>query len=249
MPAGTDLDPALTARGPLSITGGRRLERDKGSPAFNESAVIARTVAPLIRAGYTVIMVDDGSTDRTWEALRDLPIVRLRHPVNLGQGAALQTGIDYALGHGTAAVVTFDADGQHDALQIPALLWPIRAGQADVVLGSRFLRPPDAKRVPWLRRWLLKGAICVSGLLTRVWLTDAHNGFRALSRRAAERIRLRESGFAHATEILEQIRRAGLRYREVATTVDYSDYSRAKGQRSSACVNILIDLVLRRIFG
>src|ERR1700683_5385967 len=182
-------------------------------PACNEAAALSRTLAPLMDAGYTVVVVDDGSTDRTWQTLSQWPIVHLRHSTNLGQGAALATGMSYALHHGAAAAVTFDADGQHDAAQIPRLLAPILAGEADVVLGSRFLDPHHAQLVPPLRRLILKGGIAVNGLFTRVWLTDAHNGFRALSRRALEQIRLRENGFAHATEILEELRRTGLRYR------------------------------------
>jgi len=154
----------------------------------------------------------------------------------------------YARSHDAAAAVTFDADGQHDAAQIPRLLAPIISGEADVVLGSRFLDPHDARLVPPLRRLILKGGIAVNGLFTGVWLTDAHNGFRALSRRALEQIRLRENGFAHATEILEELRRTGLRYQEVPTRVTYSGYSRAKGQSSLNCLGILFDLALRRVF-
>jgi len=216
-------------------------------PAYNEAAALGRTLQPLLDAGYTVVAVDDGSTDRTWEAMGQLPIVRLRHAANLGQGAALATGLVYAERHAATAAVTFDADGQHDPTQIPRLLDPIFAGEADVVLGSRFLDPRDARLVPPARRFVLKGGIAVNGLFTGVWLSDAHNGFRALSRRALEQIRLRENGFAHATEILEELRRTGLRYQEVPTRVTYSRYSLAKGQPSFNCLGILFDLAMRRV--
>ena len=111
-------------------------------PAYNEGRVITDTVERLLAAGYQVVVVDDGSSDETAE-VRRLPIVYLRHPVNLGQGAALQTGMTYALRAGAEIAVHFDADGQHDCGQIERLIAPIVEGQADVVFGSRFLRQQD----------------------------------------------------------------------------------------------------------
>lgn len=217
-------------------------------PAFNEAPVLATTILPLAKSGYTVVVVDDGSTDSTWDTLAGLPVVRLRHLVNLGQGAALETGMEYARRHGAQAVVHFDADGQHDPMQIPALLAPLSTGNVDVVLGSRFLRHEDAVHVPLLKRVLLRVGILISGVASGVWLTDTHNGFRALSRSAFVAIRLREHGFAHATEILSEIRRLNLRYKELPTTIVYSDYSKAKGQSPWNALTILLDLVLRRVF-
>ncbi|MEJ2721431.1 MAG: glycosyltransferase family 2 protein, partial [bacterium] len=169
--------------------------------------MIASALTPLLDRGHTVVAIDDGSTDDTWRVIRSLPVHSLRHPVNLGQGAALQTGMSYALEHGAEYIVHFDADGQHSVDDIDVMLEPLRKGEADIVLGSRFLRDEDRRAVPPARRALLKGGVIVNGILTRVWLTDAHNGFRALTRNAAEKIHLRENRFAHASEILIQIRR------------------------------------------
>ncbi len=217
--------------------------------AYNEVIVLAATLEPLIGQGYTVVVVDDGSTDRTAELLQTLPVHALRHRLNLGQGAALQTGMDYALRKGAEIVIHFDADGQHPADQIGDLTAPIEAGEADVVFGSRFLRESDRRLVPWARRVVLGGGMLVSRLLGGLWLRDTHNGFRALSRRAMMNIRLRENGFAHATEIQREVRRSGLRYREVPATIRYSDYSASKGQPLSNSFNIVLDLVMRKLFG
>lgn len=192
-------------------------------------------------------MVDDGSEQPAQSVLEGLPVHCLRHPVNLGQGAALQTGTAYSVSRGAEIVVHFDADGQHPAERIPALIEPIVKGECDVALGSRFLDPSHRAQVPWRKRLVLKIGVAVSGLLTGVWLTDTHNGFRALSRRAAEQIELRENGFAHATEILEQIRFHGLRRREIPSLVRYTEYSLRKGQRISNSVNIIMDLLLRKV--
>ena len=194
------------------------------------------------------MVVDDGSTDQTWEVLQTLPVHALRHPVNLGQGAALQTGMDYALHCGAEMVVHFDADGQHVAEQIINLLRPIRLGQADAVFGSRFLREADRNLVPRTKRLVLRAGSLISGLLTGVWLRDSHNGFRALSRKSLHQILLHENGYAHATEILGQVRRTGFGYLEVPATVRYSDYSISKGQSLLNGFNIVFDLVLGRLF-
>lgn len=217
-------------------------------PAYNEEKVIARTIGSVLQLGYTVVVVDDCSGDGTWRALDLLPVFKLHHPINLGQGAALQTGTDFCLRQGAKYVVHFDADGQHDPGQIADLLEPIRAGTADVVFGSRFLRASDRELVPAKKRLALGAARVLSGVLTRVWLSDAHNGFRALSRKAAEQICLRQNAYAHATEILDEVRSAGLRYVEVPTTVRYTDYSLAKGQPMSNGVGIFFDLLLRKLF-
>lgn len=216
-------------------------------PAFNEGSVIRETLGPLVDAGYSVVVADDGSTDDTWRQLASLGVYHLRHPFNLGQGAALQTAVRYALFLGARFIVHFDADGQHSLEDIPGLLAPVASGEADIALGSRFLRKEDWQVVPFSRRVLLKGAVFVNWLLTGLWLTDAHNGARAMTRRAAERIVLRENGFAHATEILQQIRALGLRYVERPTRIRYTEYSMLKGQRFWHAFDVFVDLLIKRV--
>jgi glycosyltransferase involved in cell wall biosynthesis len=217
-------------------------------PSFNEGAVIRSTVQPLLDAGYSVVVVDDGSTDGTQKALAGSGAHYLRHPLNVGQGAALQTGVDYALAQGADYIVHFDADGQHRLEDAERLLAAVMADEIDVALGSRFLRKEDWAAVPLGRRLLLKGGVIVNGLLTGMWLSDAHNGARAMNRAAAQRIRLRENGFAHATEILQEIRDKGLRFAELPIRIHYTDYSQFKGQKASSALRILMDLVIRRLF-
>ena len=216
-------------------------------PAYNEATVLKATLEPLIQAGYPVVVVDDGSSDGSWEILQKLPVYALRHNINLGQGAALQTGTMAALAKGAKVIVHFDADGQHQLQDVPGLLEPVLAGEADVALGSRFMRHDDKKEVPLSKRALLKMAIILNGAMTGLWLTDAHNGLRVLDRRAAEGIDLLENGYAHATEILNQIRRLKLRCVERPTRVHYSKYARSKGQSKWNAVNILYELLSGRL--
>lgn len=216
-------------------------------PSYNEGQVIRSTVMPLVKVGYKVVVVDDCSTDDTKQALQGLPIYYLRHEINLGQGAAIQTGLDFCAGQGAQYVVTFDADGQHNYLEIPELLAPIVADIADVTMGTRFLRKEDIAQVPASRKVILKGAIWVNGLFTGLWLTDAHNGFRAMNNKALNAIKLRENRMAHASEILSNIKDAQLRYMEVPVKIIYTEYSKLKGQSSMNSINILIDLILKKI--
>lgn len=217
-------------------------------PAFNEAEIIRQTVMGLLDAGYEVVVVDDCSTDGTGGKIKDLRICYIRHAVNLGQGAALMTGMTFARKCGADYVVHFDADGQHRVEDIPPMLEPLLKDESDITLGSRFLQAATRTSVPLFRRILLKAAVLINAIFTGLWLTDAHNGLRAMNRRALETIRLRENGMAHATEILSEIRRHHLRYREVSMQVKYTEYSRRKGQTALDALGILTDLIIRKIF-
>ncbi len=194
-----------------------------------------------------MVVVDDGSTDATSAIAVRAGAVVLRHAVNLGQGAALQTGIDYALRRGATHVCTFDADGQHDSPTIARLMDAAHGAHADVVLGSRF--SGAAVDMPRSRRMLLQAAVLFTRLQTRLPLTDAHNGLRLFTREAAERIRIRQPGMAHASELVATVARLGMRVAEVPTTVRYTTYSRAKGQRLSNSVKIVLDLAYAAFAG
>jgi glycosyltransferase involved in cell wall biosynthesis len=216
-------------------------------PAYNEGAAIGEVVAALRDRGLATVVVDDGSRDDTGAVARTAGATVLRHEVNRGQGAALQTGIAYALSRGAAYVVTFDADGQHDPDDIPELLAPLRRGEAEIALGSRFLG--GAAEVPRGRRALLKAAVAFTRVTSGVRLTDAHNGLRAFSRRAALRIDLKLDRMAHASELVDQIRGSGLAFVEVPVRIRYTEYSRRKGQSSLAAVRVAADYLLGRLLG
>lgn len=216
-------------------------------PAFNESASIEQVVRGLRAAYPNVIVVDDGSQDETFEAAKRAGAVTMRHAINRGQGAAIQTGIEWALSRGAKFVVTFDADGQHLAEDIPALVWPIARGECDVTLGSRFLG--QAVNLPAARRLLLKAAVLFTRLANGLELTDTHNGLRAFSRSAAQLIDIQLDGMAHASEIIDLIGRRNLRFREVPVRIHYTDYSLSKGQSSRGALRILIQYLVGRIVG
>jgi glycosyltransferase involved in cell wall biosynthesis len=216
-------------------------------PVYNEGPEMVNTLTQLTGVGYTVIVVDDGSEIPAKNSIGHLPLIILRHKVNLGQGAALQTAFTYAKKLDAAIVITFDADGQHDANDIPLMIAPIREQKADIVLGSRFL-PESGTGMGSSKKWMLQVARFINFLLSGSLLSDAHNGFRALNRVALEKIELTENRMAHASEILFETRRHKLRFCEVAVNIRYTDYSKKKGQSGLDSIKILFDLVLHKLF-
>ena len=213
-------------------------------PAFNESAVIAPVVTELVTRGYAVAVIDDGSSDDTADVAHRAGAHVLQHSINRGQGAALQTGIAFALDRGAQYIVTFDSDGQHAAEDVEALLAPLLAKRADVVLGSRSLG--STQGMPALRRAILGAAVIFTRVASGARVTDTHNGLRAFTRDAAAKLDIRLDRMAHASEILDQIVRHDMRYEEVPVHVRYTAYSRRKGQSSFAAFRILADYVLGR---
>jgi glycosyltransferase involved in cell wall biosynthesis len=214
--------------------------------AYNEAAVIAQVVSALVQRGDTVLAIDDGSTDETGSIGGAAGAIVVTHPINLGQGAALQTGIEFALQNGADYIITFDADGQHRASDIDALIEALLKYNADFALGSRFRGASVA--MPLSRRLLLRAATWFTRATTGLQVTDTHNGLRAMTRRGASRITLRQNRMAHASELLHQIGRSGLRHVEVPVTIEYSLYSLAKGQRLADSVKILVDLSAQRLY-
>lgn len=212
--------------------------------AYNEGKRIASVIDGLHAAGYEdIVVVDDCSTDDTSSIARAAGAVVVRHPINRGQGAALQTGMDYALAHRADIIVHFDGDGQMQSSDIPAMTAPIVEGKADIIFGSRFLDGRTA--VPWIKKWcILKPAILFNWLMTGIHLTDAHNGFRALSKTAAKRIVIRHDRMAHATEIVSYTRAYGLRYTEVPVHITYNEF----GQGIIGGIKIIRDLFMSTLF-
>jgi len=210
-------------------------------PAFNEATVIGKVIREVREKFEHTVVVDDGSSDDTAAVARQAGATVLSHLINRGQGAALKTGIDYALARGADIIVTFDADGQHQAKDIMSVVTPIAKQDFDVVLGSRFL--DRSSHVPLGRKIILKGGAWFTRLVSRLPVTDTHNGLRAMSRSSAQRIQIRQDGMAHASEILDEVARHRLHFCEVPTRVIYTSYSREKGQSSMAAFRIAFDFL------
>lgn len=213
-------------------------------PLYNEASVVGGVIQGLGEHFDNIVCVDDGSTDASAEIARRAGARVVQHPVNLGQGASLQTGITFALGHESCEyIITFDADGQHRVEDALEMVTRARDEDLAIVFGSRFL--DDRTNPGLMKRVVLKTAVWVSNMTTSLQLTDAHNGLRVIRRDAAQRIDLKQDRMAHATEIVLELGRTGLPWREHPVELIYSDYSKAKGQSVLNAVNILVDLVVR----
>lgn len=212
-------------------------------PLYNEATVIGEVVEGLLPTFSNVVCIDDGSSDGGGAIARGAGARIVTHPINLGQGAALQTGFEYALEHGAEYVVTFDADGQHRVIDAVAMVEKARDEDLAIVFGSRFL--DDRTNPGAMKKIVLKTAVAVTNWSTKTKLTDAHNGLRAIRQDALRKIKLRQDRMAHGTEIIVQLGNTGLPYAEHPVEVLYTDYSKAKGQSLWNSFNILVDLLIR----
>ncbi len=216
-------------------------------PAYNEEKSIRQVIQTLKEHNYNnIIVIDDGSKDKTEEIAKQENITVLKHIINRGQGAALQTGMTYALREGADIIVHFDADGQHDAKQIQNLTKPILNNETEISLGSRFL---SKQNIPKKRKIVLQGAKIIIRLMYGIKLTDVHNGFRALSKEAASKINLRGDGMEHASEILEQIKKKNIKYKEIPVTIKYTKETLEKGQKNSNAIKILAKMISAKLGG
>jgi glycosyltransferase involved in cell wall biosynthesis len=214
-------------------------------PAYNEEKTITPVIHDVQQYARQIIVVDDGSVDNTGTLAQKEGVVVLRHIVNRGQGAAIKTGIDYALMNGADVIVTFDSDGQHIGSDIPRVIQPILNGKVDVVIGSRFL---DRKsNVPLKRKIVLKLAILFTWMVNGIKLTDAHNGLRAFSHQAAQKINIKQDRMAHASEFIHEISKHKFLFQEVPVTIRYTNYSMQKGQRTLNSLKIVFDLVMGEV--
>ncbi len=209
-------------------------------PAYNEEKNIGRVIRDLFQQGYKkIVVVDDGSEDNTYSEAEKIGATVLRHEINRGQGAALQTGNEFALSNGAEIIVHFDADEQMNVKDIQKAVEKIQKEKVDIVLGSRFMA--DTSAIPWSKRLIvLPVARFLNNLFSGLKLTDAHNGFRAMNRRAAEKIIIIQDGMAHNSEIPAQIKKNNLSYAEISVNFVYKEY----GQGVVGGTVILRDLLL-----
>ncbi len=213
-------------------------------PMYNEGRVIEEVIREVRREFAYVVCIDDGSHDESARSAQAAGAIVVEHPINMGQGAALQTGFEFALSDPLMTeVVTFDADGQHQVADAVGMVSKLRDEDLDVVIGSRFL--DDRTEMARVRKAILKTAAVYTRWTTGMALTDAHNGLRVLDRSLLERIDIRQNRMAHASELVEQIGDADVKWAEYPTHVIYTDYSKAKGQSLLNSVNILFELIFR----
>jgi glycosyltransferase involved in cell wall biosynthesis len=214
-------------------------------PAFNEASVIGDVIADVRSVFGNVVCVDDGSRDDTGDRAHRAGAHVVRHPVNLGQGAAIQTGVEYARSRpGANVFATFDADGQHRVKDVVRMIDRLTAEDVDIVIGTRFGdRAPE--RMPKMKRLLLPVIARLSPASRKLGLTDAHNGLRVFDRTVADGLNLTMNGMAHASEFIALIVENHWRVVEEPVEILYTDYSMSKGQPLVNGINIIFDGLLR----
>ena len=220
-------------------------------PVYNEAKVIEKVIIDLQKNGFNkLILINDGSTDNSSEIIlkhKKSGLVLLKHELNRGQGAALATGFEYCKSQKDCKyVVTFDSDGQHRLSDLDKFIEKLEKNpKLEVVLGSRFLNKKTKKLVPLKKQITLKIGIYITLFLSSILLTDTHNGYRVLRKEVLDKINIDLDGFEHASEIIDEISKKKIKYTEVPVFIDYTDYSKAKGQKISNSIRIVLKMLFK----
>lgn len=220
-------------------------------PAFNEEKIIGKVLfnlkaQKLKNTKKEIIVVNDGSTDKTEEIAKKCRVTVLSHPINRGLGGALGTGLEYARSKKADIVITFDADDQHEPKDLKRLIEPILKNKADFVIGSRLLKN---SKMPMDRKLINLVANIINFFLWSIWITDSQSGLRALSKNALKKIEIKMNKMEVASEFFKEIKKNNLSVREIPIKAIYTNYSKAKGQKNTNAVNILVKLLLYRFAG
>ena len=213
-------------------------------PAYNEEKTIAKVMEDLFEMGYEIIVVDDGSSDDTYNIVSRIIKEKkhgiiYRHLLNRGLGAALRTGIEAALIEDPDVIVTFDADGQHDPQDILSVSKPIINGDADVVIGER-----NFKQMPSSKKFGNEVMNFITMIFYGIKVKDSQSGLRAFNRKAAETIIINARDYGVSSEIIGEVKRHDLKLVEIPIKTIYTDYSRTKGTNTSEGLKILAKLIM-----
>lgn len=212
-------------------------------PAYNEASVIEETINSLKKYFNNIIVVNDGSTDDTLSILKNFDIKIINHPINIGVGGAFQTGFKYILINHKDCIgaITFDADGQHKVKDAIKIADELINTEYEIIFGSRFLG--HEYKIPFIKRFVLRFVSVITNFFTGIKLTDAHNGLKGFKTSAINKIDIRLDGYAYETELIRQVSEKSISYKESSTDIEYSDYSKKKGQNILNGFIIIEDLL------
>ncbi len=194
-------------------------------PAFNEERTIGKLVRSLLPLVDGVVVVDDGSTDTTSQGAKEAGAEVLLHKNNLGKGAALRTGFHHLMGKDCDAIITMDADRQHDWKEIPLFLEEAKKGEADIIVGSRM---GNIKQMPLIRQCTNKATSLITSLISHQKVRDSQSGYRLIRRRVLEDIRLATSKFEIESELLIKAGKMGYSVKEIPIKTIYQERGSSK---------------------
>jgi glycosyltransferase involved in cell wall biosynthesis len=209
-------------------------------PAYNEEGTISQVIKEVRKYTENVIVIDDGSKDRTAQLAKKQKAIVYCHLINRGLGGALATGIEVALKKKADIILTFDADGQHQAEDIPRLVKPIIESEADIVIGSRFL---EKNKIPFNRKIANFIGNIITFILFGLWVSDSQSGLRCFNKKAAKTLKIETSSMEVSSEIIKEIKRHHLRLKEIPVKAIYTDYSLSKGQNFILGMKTMIKLI------
>lgn len=217
-------------------------------PAYNEAAMIGKVIDSIPEkikyiSKKEILVIDDGSSDDTYKIAKSKNVKVLRHLINRGLGAVLSTGFTYAKNQNYDFVVTFDADGQHDARDISSIIKTLYDGQADVVIGSRML---NLQTMPMVRVLVNYLSNIMTYLLFNIWVTDSQSGLRGFTRDALEKLNIRTQRMEVSSEIFKEISKKHLKLSEISILPIYTNYSLHKGQKITNAPNVFWKLLLNK---
>lgn len=208
-------------------------------PVYNEEERVLSVLKDLSKTKFPIIVVDDGSTDNSFKKIKELKqknLILLQHKINLGKGAALKTGCEYAFSHGADAIVMMDSDGQHKVVDLNKFIEKLETGKFDIVFGSRNLN----LGAPLDRYMGNKLASVLVGFMFGIYVSDLICGFRGLNKKAYKNIKWDSTGYGVETEMVIRARNRGLSHCEVPVeTVYYDNY---KGVSITDALGVLVNL-------
>ena len=224
-------------------------------PAYNEGWKIKEVITDIVAAGYSnIIAINDGSADDTLSHLKSLEdlhrsLIVLNHFKNRGQGASLETGFEYIRRYWDIDyIVTFDSDGQHKIEDLPLFIKTLKDDkELELAIWSRFLKWGKTN-ASFIRKCILKLGIWFTYMTTWARFTDTHNGYRVLTRKSLDTIKITMDRMSHASEILWIIAKKKLAYKEVPVFIEYTEYSVAGGQSSSNAIGIAMRVIWDKLF-
>ena len=199
-------------------------------PVFNEEETIGPIIKDLNKHFKNIVVVDDGSYDNTRNILETLDVYYLRHYLNLGQGAAISTGLQFISKiKGAKAVITLDGDGQHDNKDVIKFAEEILKCEKEIIFGSRFLE--HSQNIPIVKRLILKIICYITNKVSKVQLSDVHNGLKAIKVDSIEKINITIDRYGFESQIIHSVGKNNISYKELPTNVRYTTYSKKKGQK------------------